>query len=154
MELVLGRVSPFVMLTGIICTEYAKYIELINEFLALHRQKHENELIKQHLLYQKHLEIHKCLVNYSNSIYEFKSMLTSDLEVKVNYLDIVGIFIPNTYSTVYLQASFDGDDDVSVTMSLNNQWYFNVGGLPEGTIIFTPNSNYIIEGDELVKFKS
>ena len=145
--------NPFIILVGAICCEYAKYIELLNEYVKLHQTKHSTEIQKQYDLFHKHLEVHRSYTNYCNSVYEFKAALTDDALLEVDYLEVIGFHLPNTYSTVYIQATFDGEEDVNINLSFNNGWVMGVGGLPYGTVIFTRKQNYILEGRELVPFK-
>lgn len=136
-----------------IMNAWQHYLNLIQAYNTFKGGVFTDEMYRQEQLYVSYRQAHKAWCSYLNYVYEFKCNLTGDLSLEVDYLDIVGIWLPGTTETIYFQVVFDGECDSQITMSLNGTYEVNVGGLPSGTIFFTKRMAYIIEGDEIVKFK-
>lgn len=137
-----------------IVAEWEHYQNLMQSYMLFRNGIFADNLARQHVLFLKYTQLHKVWCAYLNYIYDFKCNLDGDLQLEVSYLEIVGIAIPGVKEAIYIQVVFDGECDSQITMALNNKYYINVGGLPSGTVFFTRVNSYIIEGDEIVEFKS
>lgn len=85
---------------------------------------------------------------YTQAIRNFSNVTNWNAVIEVSYGEIVGFQIPDVDSLVYLNAYGNRDDETALCRyGADNKFLMRIGGLPEGTLIFTQNASYQVDAE-------
>lgn len=85
---------------------------------------------------------------YTQAIRNFSNVTDWNAVIEVDYGEIVGFQIPGVDSLVYLNAYGSRDDETALCRyGADNKFLMRIGGLPEGTLIFTQRASYQVDAE-------
>lgn len=136
---------------------WANYNESMREYmLGIEEFKHipQNEqLLYWRVQYERWVKASQQFQEYTKAIRNFSNFTTWNSVVEVEYGEIVGFHIPETGSLVYLNAYGSRDDETALCRyGAEHKFLMRIGGLPQGTLIFTQKASYQIDANGQPQF--
>lgn len=138
-ELAQGMIDAWITYNTVI-TNYMHGLEEFNNVRLIDQPQYWRQQ------YERWVKASQSFQNYTHAIRRFSSMLHWSAVIEVAYGEIVGFHIPDTTSLIFVNAYGGRDDETALgRYGADKKFFMRIGGLPEGTYIFSQKANYRID---------
>ena len=137
--------QSFQQLTNAIYNAWLQYGIKLGEYMAIYSEG-MNDFQTNHELYNRWCELSQMWGVYTAALRDFQNFTNWSQSIPVNYGEPVG-FSSADNKIVFMNAFTGQDDETALCRHGDgNQLFMRVGGLPNGTFIYTSMGIYEVAG--------